>query len=55
MAANRPLTKDHHAAGEDIRPFNGNGDRRALISAGKEVAFAQHDAFTAGNIHSVYD
>ena len=38
MTANRSLTEDHHAAGQDIRPFNGDGDRRALIGPRQEVS-----------------
>ena len=53
MAANRPLTEDHHAAGQNVCAFHGDGDRRALIGPGEEVAFAQHNAFPAGNIHRV--
>ena len=53
MAANRPLTEDHHAAGQNVCAFNGDGDRCALIGPGEEVTFAQHDAFPAGNIHRV--
>ena len=55
MAANRPLTEDHHAPGQNVGTFNGNGDRRALISTGEEVAFAKHNAFTASNIHCIDD
>ena len=55
MAANRPLTEDHHAAGQDIRTFNGDGDRRSLVRTRQEVAFAEHNAFTTGNVHCVDD
>ncbi|VFT77140.1 Uncharacterised protein [Klebsiella aerogenes] len=53
VAANSPLTEDHHAAGQNVGAFNGDGDRRALVSPGEEVTFAQHNAFPAGNIHRV--
>ena len=55
MAANCPLTEDHHRTGEDVSALNSDGDRRALVSTGKEVAFAEHNAFTAGNIHRIDD
>ncbi len=55
MATNRTLAEDHHAAGQDIRPFNGDGDRRALIGPRQEVSGAEHNALTAGNIHCVND
>ena len=55
MAANRTLTEDHHATGQNVGTFNGNGDWRTLISAGEEVAFAKHNAFTASDIHSIDD
>lgn len=35
MAANRPLTEDHHAAGQNVCAFHGDGDRRALIGPGE--------------------
>ena len=53
MAANRPVTEDHHATGQDIGPFHGDGNGRALVGTGEEVTFAQHDAFPAGDIHGV--
>ena len=53
MTANRSLAEDHHAAGQDIRTFNGDGDRRALIGSRQEVTAAEHNALTAGNIHCV--
>ena len=55
MAANSTLTEDHHATGQDVSAFNGNGDWRALISTGEEVAFAKHNAFTASDIHGIDD
>ena len=55
MAANCALTEDHHAAGQDVCPFHGDGNRCALIAARQEVAFAEHNAFTACDIHRVND
>ncbi|MNB87876.1 hypothetical protein D3C75_348810 [compost metagenome] len=55
MAADGTLTEDHHASGQNICPFYGDGNRRALIAAGQEVAFAEHNAFTAGDIHRIND
>ncbi len=55
MATNRPLAEDHHAAGEDVGPFNGDGDRCALIATRQEVAFAEHNAFPARDIHCIND
>ena len=55
MATDSALTEDHHGTGQDIRAFHRDGDRRALIGTGQEVGFAQHDAFTAGNIHCIDD
>ena len=55
MAANRALTEDHHAAGQNIGPLNGDGNRCTLIGASQEVAFAEHNAFTASDIHCVND
>ncbi|MNV57535.1 hypothetical protein D3C71_1498710 [compost metagenome] len=53
MAANRALTKDHHATGQNVCAFHGDGNRCALIAARQEVAFAEHNAFTASNIHCI--
>ena len=53
MAANCALTEDHHAAGQDVCPFHGDGNRCALIAARQEVAFAKHNAFTACDIHCI--
>ena len=53
MAANRTLAEDHHAAGQDVCPFHGDGNRRTLIAARQEVAFAEHDTFTACDIHCI--
>ena len=53
MAANGALTEDHHAAGQDVCPFNGDGNRSALIAACQEVAFTEHDPFTACDIHCI--
>lgn len=50
-----PLAEDHHAAGKNIRAFNGDGDWRALISPRQEVSAAEHNAFTTGNIHCIDD
>jgi hypothetical protein len=55
MAANRSLAEDHHAAGQDIRPLNGDRDWRTLITTGEEVAFAEHNALTARDIHGIDD
>ncbi|MPM55307.1 hypothetical protein SDC9_102101 [bioreactor metagenome] len=55
MAANRTLTEDHHATGQNVGTFNGNSDWRTLISTGEEVAFAKHNAFTASDIHRIDD
>ena len=53
MATNRPLTEDHHATGQNICPFNGDGNRCPLVSTGQEVALPEHNAFTPGDIHCV--
>ena len=53
MAANCALTEDHHAAGQNVSPFNGDGNRCALVSTRQEVALPEHNAFTAGNIHRI--
>ena len=53
MATNRTLAEDHHAAGQDVCPFHGDGNRCALIAARQEVAFAKHNAFTACDIHCI--
>ena len=53
MATNRSLTEDHHAAGQNVGTFNGDGDRRALVSSCQEVALPEHNAFTAGDIHRI--
>ncbi|MPN31041.1 hypothetical protein SDC9_178512 [bioreactor metagenome] len=53
MAANCPLTEDHHATGQNVRAFYGDGDRRALIGPRQEITFAQHNALATGDIHRV--
>ena len=53
MATNRPLTEDHHAAGQNVSPFNGDGNRCALVSSCQEVALTEHNAFTPGDIHRI--
>ena len=53
MATNRSLSEDHHAAGQNVSPFNGDGNRCALVSTRQEVALPEHNAFTAGNIHRI--
>ena len=53
MAADRALAEDHHATGQDVCALNGDSNRRALISTGEEVTFAEHNAFTACDIHCI--
>ena len=53
MATNRPLTEDHHTTGQNIRPFNGDGNRCALVSSRQEVALTEHNAFTTSDIHRI--
>ena len=53
MATNRSLSEDHHAAGQNVSPFNGDGNRRALVSTRQEVALPEHNAFATSDIHRI--
>ncbi len=55
MATNCPLTKDNHAAGQNVRAFHGDSDGRTLIGTRQEVAVTQHDALTTRDIHRIDD
>ena len=53
MATNRSLSEDHHAAGQNVSPFNGDGNRCALVSTRQEVALPEHNAFATSDIHRI--
>ena len=53
MAANCSLTINNQAAGENIRTFNSNRNRRCHESAAKVIVRPHHDAFAAMDIHGV--
>ena len=53
VAANRTLTKDHHAAGQYIGTLNSNPHRRAHPATAKVVARTHDDTFASQYIHTI--
>src|SRR5690606_38604019 len=53
MATDGPLTEDHHAAGEDVGAFHGDGDRHRLIAAAEIVLRPHADTLAAVHVHGV--
>src|SRR5262249_50272654 len=53
MTAYCALAIDDHAAREDVRAFDRDHDRHALIAAGEIVARPEHDALATMDIHRV--
>ena len=55
VAADGALTVDDHAAGQDVGPFDRDGDGGTLIAAGQIVVGAHADGLAAVDVHGIDD
>ena len=55
MTTHRTLTEYHHVSGQNVRPFNSNRYRNALIAAAQVIIWPKHNAFTTMHIHRIID
>ena len=53
MSADRALAEDDQGAREDVRPFDGDRDRRHLVAAPDPVVRPEADALAAVDVHRV--